>query len=125
MSDAISRNSKDLFSDGRSLGGFVGMLVWFNQPEGLVSTTRAGEWALLGVFMGVAVLLGGTVESLLKKSGVPSISQSAYVALGVALPFWCAALGQILAGTTAAWTGFGVSVIVLMIAKNRRLGGTP
>jgi hypothetical protein len=121
MTETGSRRSSGLFSNGGAIGGIIGMLLWFNQPEDLIDVSQTTQWMILGVFMGIAVLLGGVVGSLFNATENQNIRQTVSNASGVTILFWCGGLGQLVAGTTGAWVGFCLPfALLLLIGAIRR-----
>jgi hypothetical protein len=115
MPEINTRPSHGLSSNWGAIGGIIGMLLWFNQPEDLIDVGQTTQWVILGVFIGIAVLLGtalGNLFNVPNKQGVRGMLTNAFM---VSILFWCGALGQFVAGTIGAWVGFCLPFALLLL----------
>lgn len=53
---------------GGFLGGIIGMLAWFNQPQDLLNVGVVAEWLIMAAFVGVCILVG-TIMGRLSSRG--------------------------------------------------------
>lgn len=65
MTDEPDETPKKPRSSGAFLGGIIGMLMWFNQPGGLLNVGGITEWVAMAAFVGVFMVVGMLIERLL------------------------------------------------------------
>lgn len=58
MTESPATTSTKTGRRGGFLGGIIGMLAWFNQPEDLLNVGVLAEWLILAAFLGVCILVG-------------------------------------------------------------------
>ncbi|MEX0819111.1 MAG: hypothetical protein WD070_05950 [Pirellulaceae bacterium] len=68
MSEHPEPDQKKNGRTGGFLGGIIGMLAWFNQPETLLNVGKLAEWIVFAAFVGICILLGATIERVIARN---------------------------------------------------------
>ena len=67
MNEHLEAEQKDVGGTGGLLGGVLGMLAWFNQPENLLDIGMPTESLVFAVFVGLCLLLGTAIERVVTR----------------------------------------------------------